>query len=268
MTPAELLQSRQLGIRPVAMVSGTCGYRYDMAFTWGRRPPDGLAQTALGTDEAGGAGRPGANAVGRRCVGAAYPLRCLPGEDEHGFHGGRQRDQAGEGSPPVQTRWSRPSRRRNSSACSRRASCRPGSPSVRITAGSTIRSIATDLSGSMVWENQPLTASATYWRRDPQAGRKAPAGGDAERLGDGACWRILFRTAAEGGSRTSLPPDYLGRFIVIGTAVACKRLAEVNSRIVMVIDMCDGASPLNDETRPARAYTPIQWITIRKGRSK
>jgi uncharacterized protein YbjQ (UPF0145 family) len=238
MTPAELLLSRELGIRPVAVVSGTVWYHYGWSWTNGH--PEGwhsaldrMKQEALAA---------GANAV----VDVKLRTLNMRAEDSMDFTvvGTAVRV---EGMPPSTNPVIA-----TVSAVEFVRLLKEGIVPTGVAIGANydwLRGYFNSVTGTGTWWNQELIGLGGFWQRVRQRAVRN-LHDDTRRLGDGVLahtnFEQLFRV-----EREKQPPDFLGRFIILGTAVHCRRLAEVASRIGMVIDMCDGGSPLND-TAPRR----------------
>jgi uncharacterized protein YbjQ (UPF0145 family) len=237
MTPAELLLSRSHGIRPIATVSGTCWQHY--GFSWTNGHAEGW-HAALGRlrQEAVAAG---ANAIVdvqlrtiRMQVGSSMDFTVL---------GTAVRIDGLPPSPePV-------------------IATVPALEFVRLLeAGIVPTGVAigahyewlygnwTTGTGAMdsYW-NQPLTALSKFWEQvRMRAVQELKA--DAGRLGNGVLAHTHFGELLqhEYPKGEMSPPKFLGRFIVIGTAVQCRRNDAVPHAIRMVVDMRDDLSPLRD----------------------
>jgi uncharacterized protein YbjQ (UPF0145 family) len=245
MTAAELLLSKELGIKPVAMVSGTCWYHYGWSWTNGH--PEGwhsaldrMKQEALAA---------GANAI----VDVKLRTLNLRAEDSMDFTviGTAVRV---EGLPPS----TNPVIATVSAAEFVRL-LKEGIVPTGVAIGANydwLRSWSRDPTASLTWWNQPLDGLSDFLRRvRRRAVRNLKE--DTRRLGNGVLAHTNFEQLIKVEAREGQPPDFLGRFIVLGTAVHCRRLAELASRIDMVIDMCDGASPLNDTTPHGHNAYPV-----------
>jgi len=244
MTPAELLLSQELGIRPVAMVSGTCWYHYGWSWTNGH--PEGwhsaldrMKQEALAA---------GANAV----VDVKMRTLNLRAEDSMDFTvvGTAVRV---EGLPPSTNPVMA-----TVSAVEFVRLLKEGIVPTGVAIGANydwLTSYSFNPTASGTWWNQPLDELSDFWRRVRQRAVRNLRE-DTRRLGNGVLAHTNFGQLIKV-ERERQPPDFLGRFIVIGTAIHCQRLAELASRIDMVIDMCDGASPLNDVTPHGHNAYPV-----------
>jgi uncharacterized protein YbjQ (UPF0145 family) len=244
MTPAELLLSQELGIRPVAMVSGTCWYHYGWSWTNGH--PEGwhsaldrMKQEALAA---------GANAV----VDVKLRTLDLHAEDSMDFTvigtAVRVEGLLPSTNPVIAT----------VSAVEFVRLLKEGIVPTGVAIGATydwLNSYSGNPTGSLTWWNQPLDELSDFLRRVRQRAVRALRE-DTRRLGNGVLAHTTFEQLIKV-ERERRPPDFLGRFIVIGTAVHCQRLAELASRIDMVIDMCDGGSPLNDRTPHGHNAYPV-----------
>jgi hypothetical protein len=247
MTPAELLLSRELGIRPVAMVSGTCWYHYGWSWTNGH--PEGW-HSALERmkHEARAAG---ANAI----VDVKMRTLNLRAEDSMDFTviGTAVKVDGLPPSPdPVIA---------TVSAVEFVRLLKEGIVPTGVAIGAHYNWLngysgtLTNVTAAMSWSNQPLDILSDFWRRVRQ---RAVRGlhEDTRRLGNGVLAHTSFGQLLKF-EREKKPPDFLGRFIMIGTAIQCQRRAELASRIGMVIDMCDGDTPLNDTTPHGHNAYPV-----------
>jgi uncharacterized protein YbjQ (UPF0145 family) len=245
MTPAELLLSQELGIRPVAMVSGTCWYHYGWSWTNGH--PEGwhsaldrMKQEALAA---------GANAI----VDVKMRTLNLRAEDSMDFTviGTAVRV---EGLPPSTNPVIA-----TVSAVEFVRLLKEGIVPTGVAIGAHydwLNGYSYDAAGSFNWWNQPLDQLSGFWQRVRQRAVRNLRE-DTRRLGNGVLAHTNFEQLIKAEVREGQAPNFLGRFIVIGTAVHCQRLAELASRIDMVIDMCDGASPLNDATPHEHSAYPV-----------
>jgi len=99
-----------------------------------------------------------------------------------------------------------------------------------------------DAQGS--WYNQPLTTLGNFWegvRRQALRGLHA----DTVRQGNGVLAHTHFGQIfkSEGGGE-NVPPQYLGRHIVIGTVIDRRPDISVSLSVRTVVDMRDDESPL------------------------
>jgi uncharacterized protein YbjQ (UPF0145 family) len=252
MTPAELLQSRHLGIRPVSMVSGTIWYHYGWSWTNGH--PEGwhsalerMKQEALAC---------GANAV------VDVKLRTLDLRSEDTVEDMNSMDFTVIGTA-VKVDGLPPSTNPVLATVSASEFVRllkEGIVPTGVAIGANYDWLrgyynSANLTGGWTWWNQELVDLGQFW----QGVRKHAVRqlrNDVQRLGNGVLahtnFEQLFRV-----ERERQPPDFLGRFIVLGTAVHCRRWAELESRIGMVIDMCDGGSPLDDAAPQGHNAYPV-----------
>ena len=234
MTPAELLLARSHGIRPVGAVSGTCWLHY--GFSWTRGHAEGwrsalarMKQEALAA---------GANAVvdvklrtarlavessmDFTVIGTAVRMDGLPPSPE----------------PAIATV--------------------PAIEFVRLLeAGIVPTGIAIGAhyqwlqprtlnpTGALSGLNQRLPELSDFWEKVRRVALRELKK-DAARLGDGVLAHTHFGQLLkrEGGDKQ--PPQFLGRHIIIGTAVHTRQ-DPVPHRIRTVIDMRDGLSPLKHE---------------------
>ena len=244
MTPAELLLSRELGIRPVAMVSGTIWYHYGWSWTNGH--PEGwhsaldrMKQEALAC---------GANAV----VDVKLRTLNLRAEDSMDFTVVGTAVKV-EGLPPSSSPVIA-----TVSAVEFVRLLKEGIVPTGVAIGANydwLRGLYVDPTGQGTWSNLPLDGLTDFWRRVRQAA-VTNLRRDTQRIGNGVLAHTYFEQLFRV-ERDKQPPDFLGRFIVLGTAVQCRRLAGLASRIGMVIDMCDGGSPLNDTAPSGHNAYPV-----------
>ena len=231
MTPAELLLVRSHGVRPIAMVTGTCWFQYGYSWTEGHAKGWRTALERLRAE----AKACGANAVvdvkmrtspgggnssmDYTLVGTAVRLERLPPSDH----------------PIVATT--------------------PALEFIRLLeAGVVPTGIAigahyewlTDYNGAyggtMTWRNQPLTSLGNFWesiRREAHQELKR----DAARQGTGVLAHTQFGQIIKR-EVDKQPDQYLGRHIVIGTVVHTKPGEAVPHAIETVVDMRDELSPL------------------------
>ena len=246
MTPAELLQARRLGIRPVAMVSGTIWYHYGWSWTNGH--PEGwhsaldrMKQEALAC---------GANAV----VDVKLRTLNLRAEDSMDFTVVGTAVKV-DGLPPSTNPIIA-----TVSAVEFVRLLKEGIVPTGVAIGANYDWLRSqykpgNVAGGWSWWNQELVDLGRFW----QSVRKHAVRNlhrDVQRLGNGVLAHTNFEQLIKV-ERDKQPPDFLGRFIILGTAVHCKRMAEVASRVGMVIDMCDGASPLNDTAPRGHNAYPV-----------
>jgi len=244
MTPAELLQSRQLGIRPIAMVSGTIWYHYGWSWTNGH--PEGwhsalerMKQEALAA---------GANAV----VDVKLRTLDMRAKDSMDFTVIGTAVKV-EGLPPSTNPIIA-----TVSAVEFVRLLKEGIVPTGVAIGAEydwLRGLYFNPAATGTWWNLPLDGLTDFWRRVRQKAVRNLRH-DTQRIGNGVLAHTYFEQLFKV-EREKQPPDFLARFIVLGTAVQCRRLAEVASRIDMVIDMCDGGSPLNDTAPQGHNAYPV-----------
>lgn len=245
MTPAELLLSQGLGVRPIAMVSGTCWYHYGWSWTNGH--PEGwhialerLRQEALAA---------GANAVvdvkmrtiemhaedsmDFTVVGTAVKIDGLPPSTD----------------PVIAT----------VSAVEFVRLLKEGIVPVGVAIGANYDWLDPFLVGNPVanfrWDTQPLGTLGDFWRRVRQRAA-ANLRTDVKRLGDGVLAHTYFGQLLRV-KEDKQPVQYLGRFIILGTAVQCKARDNVIGHIQTVIDMRDDLSPLKDPESHSHSAYPV-----------
>jgi hypothetical protein len=244
MTPSELRLARSHGIRPVAMVSGTCWYHY--GYSWTRGHSEGW-RAAFGRmwNEAVILG---ANAI------VDVKLRTIQlklGESmDYTVLGTAVRI---DGLPP---------------STDPVIATVPALEFVRLLEAGIVPTgigigahydwlpaTGLNLDGSWSFANQPLTMLGSFWesvRR--QALRELYE--DTRNLGTGVLAHThfgqLLKFEEEGRLR------YLGRHIVIGTIVESRRGMEVPHDIRTAVDMRDSLSPLSGEAARPRNLYPVE----------
>ena len=233
MTPAELLIARTHGMRPVATVSGTCWFHYGYSWTKGHAAGWHAAQERLRAE----ALACGANAV----VDIRLRQIKLPIGDSMDFTliGTAIKAEGVPRSPnPI-------------------LATVPALEFVRLLeAGIVPVSLAIgahyewlqpsswqNMDGSGTWSNAPLAELGAFWE---QVRRRAHAElkRDAARHGNGVLAHVQFGQLLR--EELNDRKAFLGRHIVVGTAVDTRRLP-VPHDIRTVVDMRDDLSPLNAE---------------------
>jgi hypothetical protein len=234
MTPIELAMLRRYGIRPVAMVSGTCWYHYGYSWTRGHAAGWHAALDRL---------RAEALAAGAHAV-VDVKLRTIDldvGDSMDFTVIGTAVRIEGLAKPTVPVIATVP-------ALEFVRLLRSGIVPTGIAIGAQydILSPAVDLTGSGLfrsWRNQPLTELGQFWesiRRFALAELKD----DARRQGDGVLAHTHFGQLFKI-ERDKQPPQFLGRHIVVGTVIH-DRPSATNAPIEIstVVDMRDDESPL------------------------
>lgn len=243
MTPAELLLSRSHGIRPVAMVSGTCWYHY--GYSWTKGHAEGWhAALARMKHEAIAAG---ANAIvdvklrtvrlavessmDFTVVGTAVKMDGLP----------PSRDPAIATVPAIEfVRL-----------------LEAGIVPTGLAIGAHyewLRPRSVNPTGALSGMNQQLPELSQFWdgiRKTAVRELKR----DASRHGDGVLAHTHFGQLLKGEGQAE--NAFLGRFIIIGTVVQCRAGDKVPHAIRTVIDMRDGESPLLNETPHGHNAYPV-----------
>jgi uncharacterized protein YbjQ (UPF0145 family) len=234
MTPAELALARRRGVRPLAMVSGTCFYHYGYSWTKGHSEGWHTALARL---------REEALAVGANAV-VDVKLRTshvrLGASMDYTVIGTAVRiDGLQPSSDPIVA---------TVPALEFVRLLESGILPVGIAIGAhyqwlTPRSRYQTMAMSSWW-NQPLSELGNFWE---SVRRKAlrELYDDTRRLGTGVLAHTHFGQIlkAEGGDKQ--PPRFLGRHIVIGTVIDERRSgANRPLEIRPVVDMRDAASPL------------------------
>ncbi len=233
MTPAELLLARSHGIRPVGTVSGTCWLHY--GFSWTRGHAEGW-RTAVARMQAEALAA-GANAV----VDVKLRTARLAMESSMDFTViGTAVRMAGLPPSPAPAVATVP-------AVEFARLLEAGIVPVGIAIGAHyewLTSNTGNLTGAWSGRNQRLDGLSDFWERVRKVALR-DLHTDATRLGDGVLAHTHFGQLIKV-ERDKQPPQFLGRHIVIGTAVHTRRDA-VPHTIRTVIDMRDDESPLRHE---------------------
>lgn len=232
MTPAELLLSRELGIRPIAVVSGACGYRFDRA--WGDGHLAGWT-TALARmrQEALAAG---ANAV----VDVRLRSLKLPGDESMDFSVvGSAVRLAGmpPSSDPVVATVSAVEFVRLL-----KEGIVPTGVAIGAKSGWINRQVNRNELAPLPWESQPLNRFGGQWQRTRKRAVQALRE-NAGQSGDGVLAHTWFEQLLKR-DRDKPRAHYLSLFIAIGTVVQCRRGDAVAGAICPAIDLCEQPSPL------------------------
>ncbi len=237
MTPAELRLARSHGIRPIATVSGTCWYQYGRSWTEGHAAGWRAALQRLRAE----AIACGANAVvdvkmrtvhtdlgasmDYTLLGTAVRMEGLPASPD----------------PVVAT----------VPALEFVRLLEMGIVPVGLAVGAHFQWLSDSsksYGGQGSWTNRPLTHISAFWeriRRDAHRELRT----DAARQGSGVLAHTQFSQLLKQEGDKDRPDQYLGRHIVIGTVVDTRRGDGVPHHIQTVVDMCDDASPLLNQTR-------------------
>jgi hypothetical protein len=244
MTPSELRLARSHGIRPLAMVSGTCWYHY--GYSWTRGHSEGW-HAALGRmwNEAVILG---ANAI---VDVKMRTIRLKIGESmDYTVLGTAVRiDGLPPSSDPVIA---------TVPALEFVRLLEAGIVPVGVGIGAHydwLPSTGVNLDGALSFRNQPLTQLGNFWetvRR--QALRELYQ--DTQRLGTGVLAHTHFGQLLKFEEEKRV--RYLGRHIVIGTIVQSQRGSVVPHEIRTVVDMRDGASPLLSENAHGHNTYPVE----------
>jgi hypothetical protein len=246
MTPAELLLSRGLGIRPVAMVSGTCWYYYGVSWTNGHAEGWHLALDRM-KQEAVAAGanaivdvrlrtidREAEDSMDFTVLGTAVKLDGLPPSTD----------------PVIAT----------VSAIEFVRLLKEGIVPTGVAIGADYATLDPFLVGNPMpnygWETQPLGTLGDFWRRIRLRAAQTLRQ-DAKRLGDGVLAHTEFSQLLKKGDRKEGEGLFLGRCILIGTVVQCKTMDNVIGKFRMVLDMQDGLSPLDEALAAGHDVYPV-----------
>ena len=249
MTPAELLLSRGLGIRPITMVSGTCWYHFEVSWTNGH--PEGwhialdrMKQEALAA---------GANAI------VDVKLRTIDREADESMDftvigTAVKLDGLPPSSDPVIA---------TVSAIEFVRLLKEGIVPTGVAIGADYNLLDPWLAGNPLpnykWETQPLGTLGDFWRRVRIRAKQA-LHEDTKRLGDGVLAHTEFSQllkAGKEGSDEDRKVGFVGRCILIGTAVQTKVKDNVIGKFKLALDMRDGLSPLNAESDPGHNVYPV-----------
>ncbi len=246
MTPAELHVARSHGVRPVAMVSGTCWYHYGYSWTRGHSEGWRAAIDRMWRE----AQILGANAI---VDVKLRTIRLKVGESmDYTVLGTAVRiDGLPPSSDPVIA---------TVPALEFVRLLEAGIVPVGIGIGAHydwLPSGGMNLDGRGVFNtgNRPLTQLGQFWERvRRQALRELYA--DVQRLGTGVLAHTHF------GQLLRFEEDkivrYLGRHIVIGTIIECQRGVALPHSIRTVVDMRDGLSPLVAENIANHNTYPVE----------
>jgi hypothetical protein len=246
MTPAELLLSKGLGIRPITMVSGTCWYNYEVSWTTGHSEGWHIALGRM-KQEALAAGANAIVDVRLRTIdceaedsmdftvlGTAVKLDGLPPSTD----------------PVIAT----------VSAIEFVRLLKEGIVPTGVAIGADYATLDPFLVGNPMpnykWETQPLGTLGDFWRRIRLRAAQTLRQ-DAKSLGDGVLAHTEFSQLLRKGDRKEGAGLYLGRCILIGTAVQCKTMDNVIGTFKMVLDMRDELSPLNGEAATSHNVYPV-----------
>jgi hypothetical protein len=249
MTPAELLLSRGLGIRPVAMVSGTCWFCYGVSWTAGHVEGWHLALDRMKREALAA----GANAI----VDVKLRTISLEAEESMDFTvigTAVKLDGLPPSSDPVVA---------TVSAIEFVRLLKEGIVPTGVAIGADYNLLDPFLVGNPLpnyrWETQPLGTLGDFWRRIRLRAAQALRE-DTKRLGDGVLAHTEFSQllkAGKEGSDEDRKAGFVGRCILIGTAVQCKTKDNVIGKFKMVLDMRDGLSPLNDAAEAGHNVYPV-----------
>ena len=233
MTPAELRLARSHGLRPLATVSGTCWFHYGWSWTEGHGEGWAIALERIGQEAIAA----GANAVvdvrmrttrlgigasmDFTLVGTAVRLDGLPPSSH----------------PVIAT----------VPALEFVRLLEAGIVPVGIAVGAHYEYIdgLTFQQPNVLMGNQQLTTLSHFWERVRRSAH-AELRRNTAAQGDGVLAHVQFGQLLTQ-ERDKQPPLYLGRHIVIGTVVSARRGDGVRHEIRTVVDMRDGASPLNSD---------------------
>jgi len=246
MTPAELLLGKSHGLRPLATVSGTCWYHYGFSWTNGHAQGWNHAVARIKREaQAAGANAvvdvqmrkvesPDSNSMDFTLVGTAVKFDALPPSSD----------------PVVATVSAMDFVRlleMGIAVCGIAvgASYRFLDQAYRLASSSGYASptaIQVQSSLQAFGYNLPVLELTNFWEK---VRRKAHAElrTDAEKIGNGVLAKTHFGQLIRV-ERDKMPPNYLGRHIVIGTVVETKRGDGIPHHIQTVVDMRDELSPL------------------------
>ncbi len=250
MTAAELGLARRKGIRPLAMVSGTCWFHYGYSWTRGHAEGWHQALARLQTE----ARALGANAV----VDVKMRKIQLAMRDSMDFTllGTAVRiDGVPAGEHPVVATVPALEFVRLLEAGIVPVGIAIGAQYQFLSPGSDYSARRMQTGGSM-FSNAPLPQFSEFWE-GIQRYAVMELHNDAKRQGSG----VLAHThlgqliKIEGGNNT--PPRFLGRHIVIGTVVHTERAGGVPHEIQTVVDMRDELSPLLAATPHGHNAYPV-----------
>jgi hypothetical protein len=249
MTPAELLLARGLGIRPVTMVSGTCWFCYRVSWTTGHVEGWHLALDRMKREALAA----GANAI----VDVKLRTISLEAEESMDFTvigTAVKLDGLPPSSDPVVA---------TVSAIEFVRLLKEGIVPTGVAIGADYNLLDPFLAGNPLptyrWETQPLGTLGDFWRRIRVRAAQALRE-DTKRMGDGVLAHTEFSQllkAGKEGSGEDRKAGFVGRCILIGTAVQCKTMDNVIGKFKMVLDMRDDLSPLNDAVEAGHNVYPV-----------
>jgi hypothetical protein len=245
-TPAELAMARRHGIRPIAMVCGTCWYHYGYSWTQGHVEGWAAALARLRAEAVAA----GANAVvdvklrtmrldlgasmDFTAVGTAVKIDGLP-----------------ESANPVIA---------TVPALEFVRLLRSGIVPTGIAVGAEYNIFTTysNMAGGglfSTWQNQPLPELSQFWENiRRQATRELHL--DAKRQGNGVLAHTHFGQLLELAGEN--PRRYLGRHIVIGTVIHTRNsVTDAPIDVRTVVDMRDDDSPLLTERPHGHNAFPV-----------
>ncbi len=239
MTPVELAMVRQHGIRPIAMVSGTCWYHFGYSWTLGHAEGWHAALARLRAEAVAA----GANAV----VDVKLRKIGLHHEASMDFTvlgtAVRIEGLAKSDNPVIAT----------VPALEFVRLLRSGIVPVGIAIGAQYNffSPSYEVTGRglfSTWYNQPLTELGGFWERVRREAL-SKLHQDTKRQGHGVLAHTHFGQLIKL-EREKQPPQFLGRHIVVGTVIHDHRsVTNAPLEIATVVDMRDDESPLLS-TRP------------------
>lgn len=237
MSAAELGLARRKGIRPLAMVSGTCWFHYGYSWTQGHADGWHTALARLQTE----ARALGANAV----VDVRMRRIQLAMRDSMDFTllGTAVRiDGLPAGEHPVVATVPALEFTRLIEAGIVPVGIAIGAQYQYLPAGSQYRARRMETGGS-VFQNAQLPELSRFWEG---IRRRAlmELYNDGKRQGSGVLAHTHLGQLIRIDGDNNVPPQFLGRHIVIGTVVEAGRAGGVPHEIQMVVDMRDELSPL------------------------
>ena len=248
MKPAELLAARSHGVRPIATVSGTCWYHYGFSWTNGHAEGWHIALSRMRAEAIAA----GANAI------VDVRLRTI-----RGIESGTSMDYTVIGTA-VRIEGLPPSRDPIVATVTTIEFTRlleAGIVPVGVAIGAyydwLTPSLSSPLSGGgyATYRTMPWSELGTFWEYVRNQAIIALRE-DTGRMGNGVLAHTQFGQILKREGAENKPPNFLARYIILGTAIDCAPYQSVPHDIFPVVDMRDSLSPLRAAaTRRDSAYT-------------
>ena len=244
MSPAELLQSRSLGIRPVATVSGTCWYHFGYSWTNGHAEGWHAALDRL-KSEAIAAGANAIVDVKMRTINMTFG----DSMDFTVFGTAVKIDGLRPSHDPVVA---------TVSAVEFARLLREGIVPTGVAVGAEydwLTPYSWNATGMGRWQNMQLTELSDFWQSVRQRAVRNLRS-DTRSQGNGVLAHTQFGEIFKV-ERDKQPTRFLARFIILGTTVQCTARDAVMATIRPVIDMRDDLSPLTNRRPHGHTAYPV-----------